>query len=102
MRVVAALDKFRGTATAAEACAAVGSACWERGHDADEVPMSDGGEGLLDVLRGSTRTSRVPGPLGAPVEAAWRMAQRTAVIEMARASGLELAGGPEANDVLQA
>ena len=102
MRVVAALDKFRGTATAAEACAAVGSACWERGHDADEVPMSDGGEGLLDVLGGSNRTSRVTGPLGAPVEAAWRMAQRTAVIEMARASGLELAGGPEANDVLQA
>ena len=102
MRVVAALDKFRGTATAAEACAAVGSACWERGHDVDELPMSDGGEGLLEVLGGSNRTSRVAGPLGAPVEAAWRMAQRTAVIEMARASGLELAGGPDGNDVLQA
>ena len=102
MRVVAALDKFRGTATAAEACAAVGSACWERGHDVDELPMSDGGEGLLEVLGGSNRTSRVAGPLGTTVEAAWRMAQRTAVIEMARASGLELAGGPDGNDVLQA
>ena len=102
MRVVAALDKFRGTATAAEACAAIGSACWERGHDACEVPMSDGGEGLLDVLGGANRTSRVTGPLGAPVEAAWRLAQRTAVIEMSRASGLQLAGGPDGNDVLQA
>ena len=31
--------------------------------------MSDGGEGLLDVLGGPNRTSRVTGPLGAPVEA---------------------------------
>ena len=69
MRVVAAMDKFRGTATAAEAAAAVGHAGWELGHDVDEVPMSDGGEGLLDVLGGPNRTSVVTGPLGAPVEA---------------------------------
>ena len=102
MRVVAALDKFRGTATAAEAAAAVGSAGWELGHDVDEVPMSDGGEGLLDVLGGPNRTSVVTGPLGAPVPAPWRIAQRTAVIEMARASGLDLAGGAEGNDPLAA
>src|SRR5215207_3456456 len=102
MRVVAAMDKFRGTATAAEAAAAVGHAGWELGHDVDEVPMSDGGEGLLDVLGGPNRTSVVTGPLGAPVEAAWRIAQRTAVIEMARASGLQLAGGAAGNDPLGA
>ena len=100
MRVVAAMDKFRGTATAAEAAAAVGHAGWELGLDVDEVPMSDGGEGLLDVLGGPNRTSVVTGPLGAPVEAAWRIAHRTAVIEMARASGLSLAGGAEGNDPL--
>jgi glycerate 2-kinase len=102
VRVLIALDKFRGTATAAEATAAVGHACWELGHDADEIPMSDGGEGLLDVLGGANRSSIVTGPLGAPVEAAWRLDRRTAVIEMARASGLVLAGGPEANDPLEA
>lgn len=102
MRVLAALDKFRGTLTAAEATAAVGHACWELGHDADEAPMSDGGEGLLDVLGGPNRCSIVTGPLGTPVEAAWRFARRGAVIEMARASGLLLAGGPEANDPLKA
>jgi glycerate kinase len=102
MRVVAALDKFRGTATAAEACAAVGHACWELGVDADEVPMSDGGEGLLDVLGGVNRTTRVRGPLGVPVEAEWRLAGRLAVIEMARASGLLLAGGAAGNDPLAA
>ena len=62
MRVVAAMDKFRGTATAAEAAAAVGHAGWELGHDIDEVPMSDGGEGLLDVLGGPNRTSVVDRP----------------------------------------
>ena len=64
--------------------------------------MSDGGEGLLDVLGGPNRTTIVTGPLGQPVEAAWRLARRTAVIEMARASGLALAGGAEGNDPLAA
>ena len=64
-----------GDGTAAQATAAVGHACWELGHDADEAPMSDGGEGLLDVLGGANRCSIVTGPLGAPVEAGWRLAQ---------------------------
>ena len=102
MRVLAALDKFRGTATAREAVAAVGAACWELGLDVDECPMSDGGEGILDVLGGPNRTSRVTGPLGRPVDASWRLQGRTAVIEMALASGLQLAGGPDGNDVLNA
>ena len=102
MRVLIALDKFRGTVTAAEATAAVGHACWELGHDADEAPVSDGGEGLLEVLGGANRSAVVTGPLGAPVEAAWRLSGKTAVIEMARASGLALAGGPEGNDPLEA
>jgi glycerate kinase len=102
VRVLAALDKFRGTLTAPEATAAVGSACWELGIEADEAPMSDGGEGWLDVFGGPNRTSVVSGPLGTPVEAAWRIDGRTAVVEMARASGLALAGGAEGNDPLAA
>jgi glycerate kinase len=102
VRVLAAFDKFRGTATAAQAVAAAGHAGWELGHDVDEAPLSDGGEGLLDVLGGANRTDRVTGPLGAPVDAAWRYAGGAAVIEMARASGLALAGGREGNDPLRA
>ena len=64
--------------------------------------MSDGGEGLLDVLGGPNRTSIVTGPLGRRVEAAWRLDRRTAVIEMATASGLVLAGGPDGNDPMRA
>jgi glycerate kinase len=102
MRVLAALDKFRGTATAKEACAAVGHACWELGFDCDEAPLADGGEGTLDVLGGPNRTSRVTGPLGDTVEAAWRLSRDVAVIEMARASGLQLVGGAAGNDPVAA
>jgi glycerate kinase len=64
--------------------------------------MADGGEGTLDVLGGPNRTTVVTGPLGQPVEAAWRLHRGVAVIEMARASGLTLAGGPTKNDPLNA
>ena len=100
VRVVAAMDKFRGTATAAEACAAVGNACWDLGHDCVEVPVADGGEGTLAVLGGPNRTSTVSGPLGDPVAAAWRLHRGTAVIEMAAASGLALVG--DDNDAMAA
>ena len=102
MRVLAAVDKFRGTATAAEVARAIGHACWQLGHDCDEVGMADGGEGTLEVLGGANRTTVVTGPLGDPVKAPWRLSRTTAVIEMALASGLTLAGGAERNDALAA
>ena len=102
MRVLAAADKFKGTATAAQVCAAIGHACWALNIDCTEIPMADGGEGTLEVLGGANRTTLVTGPLGQPVEAAWRLHRGVAVIEMARASGLTVAGGPENNDALNA
>ena len=102
MRVVAAPDKFRGTASAAEVAAAVGRAAHAAGWDCDEVPMADGGEGTLDALGGPNRTTLVTGPLGDPVEAEWRLHRGTAVIESARASGIALLGGAEENDPISA
>lgn len=101
-RVVAAPDKFKGTASARDVAAAIGHACWELGVDCVEVPMADGGDGLLDALGGANRTSIVTGPLGDPVEAGWRLSKNTAVIEMARASGLTLAGGAAGNAPMDA
>src|SRR5437773_2586993 len=72
------------------------------GWECDEVPVADGGEGTLEALGGRVRTARVRGPLGEPVDAEWRMREDGAVVEMARASGLTLAGGPEGNDPVQA
>jgi glycerate kinase len=102
MRVVAAPDKLRGTATARDVAAAMGRAAAAAGWDCDRVPLADGGEGTLEVLGGPNRTTSVTGPLGDPVRAGWRLDGRTAVIEMARASGLELVGGPDGNDPVAA
>jgi glycerate kinase len=95
---VAAPDKFRGTAAAAEVAGAIARAVRAAGGTCVEVPLADGGEGMLEVLGGPNRTSTVTGPLGDPVEAAWQLRDRRAVLESARASGLELVGGPEGND----
>ena len=98
VRVVAAPDKFRGTASASEVAAAVQRAAARCGWGCTALPLADGGEGTLDVLGGANRESLVSGPLGDPVRAGWRIEGRTAVIEMARAAGLVLAGGAEGND----
>jgi glycerate 2-kinase len=102
MRVVAAVDKFKGSATAQGVAAAIGHACWELGHECVEMPVADGGDGTLDALGGPNRTSMVTGPLGDLVAAEWRLSRDTAIIEMARASGLALVGGREANDAMAA
>ena len=102
MRVVAAPDKFRGTASAAAVAAVVARSVVDAGGSAVEVPMADGGEGTLEALGGPNRTTRVTGPLGRPVEASWRLDGSTAVIEMALTSGLLLAGGSDGNRALDA
>ena len=102
-RVVAAPDKFRGTATAVELAATMSRAARSAGWSCDEAPVADGGEGILEALGGDRRVTTVRGPLGQPVEAEWReTADDTAVVEMARASGLDQAGGAEENDPLRA
>ncbi len=100
--VVALMDKFRGTIDAAAACEAVAAGVRAGGCTCDPQPVADGGEGLLDVLGGPNRTTTVRGPLGQPVRARWRLDGRTAVIEMARASGLALVGGADGNDPVAA
>lgn len=100
MRLLVAPDKFRGTLTAVQAAAAIATG-WRRVRPADtveEVPLADGGEGTLDALvaalGGERRSARVRGPLGDAVEADFGLApvetRALGVIEMARASGLEL------------
>lgn len=101
-RVLAAPDKFRGSATAAGVAEAIAAGARSAGWEADAVPLADGGEGLLAVVPGEARTVAVTGPLGAPVAARYVLSPGgnggVAVIEMAEASGLLLAGGAEHND----
>ena len=96
-------DKFRGSLGAREAAAALAHGVEQVGRTALRRPLADGGEGTLDVLcpgASDRRTARVTGPLGAPVDAEWGMRGDTAVVEMARASGLALVPWP--NDPLRA
>lgn len=64
--------------------------------------MADGGEGTIDVVDGIMHTTTVCGPLGHPVDARWVMKDDVAVVEMAQASGLLLAGGAAGNDPMNA
>ena len=100
MHVLACADKFRGTLTAPEFGEAV--AAGAEGHEVVIQPLADGGEGTLDAFGGPNRRTTVTGPLGDPVDAAWRLSGGRAVIEMARASGLSLVGGADGNDPLEA
>lgn len=107
-RVLVAPDAFKGTAGAPAIAAAAAAAARAGGWEADACPLSDGGEGFADVLAaassgsGAWRETEVTGPLGRPVRARWWMEGDEAVLESAAASGLPLAGGPEANDPVAA
>jgi len=104
--LLASPDKFRGTLGGPAAAAAICAGAAEAGWDAEEVAVSDGGEGFLDCFsgRGRIRTTAVQDALGRPVTAEWLLLDndRTAVLETARAIGLQLVGGPEGNDPLNA
>ena len=109
MRVVIAPDKFKGSLTALEAAEAMarGLSRVDPCAEIDRVPMADGGEGTVAALvaatGGSYRTVTVTGPLGEPVVASLGLLGdgRTAVLEMASASGLWLVP-PALRDPLRA
>ena len=109
MRVVIAPDKFKGSLTALEAAEAMarGLSRVDSSAEIDRVPMADGGEGTVAALvaatGGSYRTVTVTGPLGEPVAASFGLLGdgRTAVLEMASASGLWLVP-PTLRDPLRA
>lgn len=99
MKIVVAMDSFKGSLTAAEACEAVRRGLLRALPDADVVlrPMADGGEGTAMTLRsargGEWVPVRVTGPLpDMRVQAGYVRLTHTsgALVEMASASGLEL------------
>lgn len=98
MKVVVAPNAFKGTLTASQAAAAIARGVLEVFPDADviQVPVADGGDGTMEALvsanDGEYRTAQVEGPLGDPVQASYGLIDsgRTAVVELATASGLTL------------
>jgi glycerate 2-kinase len=99
MRIVLAPDKFKGSLPAPDVCAAMARGLRAANPDIeiDACPVADGGEGTVAALVASTggglETRRVTGPLPEmKVDATFGILGdgRTAVIEMAAASGLAL------------
>jgi glycerate 2-kinase len=96
VRIIVAPDGFGGTLSAREAAEAIAEG-WRRARPDDElvrIPLSDGGEGLLDAIASTSDTwltTEVAGPQGHPVDAALLLREDgSAVIESAQACGLAL------------
>lgn len=109
MKFVLAPDSFKGSLSAQAVCSAMEAGIKCGWHEAEviSVPMADGGEGtvetLVDAQGGSFQTASVHGPLHSTVNATYGRldAGKTAVIEMAEASGLGLVS-EEDRDALKA
>jgi glycerate kinase len=103
--ILVAPDSFKGTLTAAEVADAIGRGLEDAGRPVDLCPVADGGEGtldaLLDAVGGELRTVSVSDPLGRPIDAAFALGDRVAVVETAAASGLGLVD-PSERDAVQA
>jgi glycerate kinase len=98
IRVLVAPQAFKGSVDAVDVAAAIARGIRRAWPDAivDALPLADGGEGtvraLVHATGGTIRRSRVHDPLGREIDAEWGILGdgKTAVIEMAAASGLPL------------
>jgi len=98
MKIVIAPDSFKGSLSAAQVAGAIagGIRSLHPGWKIVEVPVADGGEGTVDAVLAALPGRRVPATVRSPlltnVKAGFAVVQegKTAVIEMAEASGLAL------------
>lgn len=98
MKIVFAPQTFKGSISALEVARAMAEGVVRVLPEAQTelVPVADGGDGTLETLveatDGQVHTAIVTGPLGQKVKACWGALGdgRTAVVEMARVSGLAL------------
>ena len=110
-RVLVAPSAFGGTLTAGEAAAAMAAGVLDAGERTRTtmtpslLPVSDGGPGLVSLAVSAgfdPQLRTVSGPLGQRLEAAYAVGtlngKRTAVVELAQASGLHLLGRPPGPD----
>lgn len=98
MKIVTAIDSFKGSMTSLEAGYAVAEGFKRviRNAIVNVRPLADGGEGtveaLIEGMNGERHEIQVTGPLGSPVNCAYGIIKEsmTAVIEMSGAAGITL------------
>ena len=105
-KIIVAIDSFKGCLTSAEANQAAAEGILAKKPEAKvvQVPVSDGGEGFLAAFQvamgGSIVEVNVKDPLMRPIVAQYLIQGDTAVIEMAKASGLTLLKPEERNPMV--
>ena len=105
MRVVVAIDSFKGSMSSLEAGEAISNGIKKAHKDAEvEIrPLADGGEGTVEALSigmgGRLINVDVTGPAGKSVNAVYGIvdSSKTAIIEMSQAAGITLVSGDEKN-----
>ena len=105
MRVVVAIDSFKGSMSSLEAGEAISKGIKKAHKDAEvEIrPLADGGEGTVEALSigmgGRLINVDVTGPAGKSVNAVYGIvdSSKTAIIEMSQAAGITLVSGNEKN-----
>ena len=105
MRVVVAIDSFKGSMSSLEAGEAISNGIKKAHKDAEvEIrPLADGGEGTVEALSigmgGRLINVYVTGPVGRKVRAVYGIvdSSKTAIIEMSQAAGITLVSGDERN-----
>jgi glycerate kinase len=107
MKILVAPNAFKGALTAPQVADAIARGLGRSGLDCtvERMPIADGGDDTLEVLvgqGGTAHTLAVEDPLGRPIDAEWGLLAdgQTAVVEMARASGLKLLRDEERNPLL--
>ena len=106
MKVVIAIDSFKGCLTSKEAnqAAAEGVGCIQPTAEVVQVPVSDGGEGFIEAFHaaigGELIALTVRDPLMSPISAKYLLRDKLAVIEIAQASGLPLLTKEERNPMV--
>ena len=106
MKVIIAIDSFKGCLTSKEANGAAAEGIRRVYPDAEivEVPVSDGGEGYMEAFHaaigGRLVEVAVRDPLMRPITAKYLLHDETAVIEIAQASGLTLLTNEERNPLV--
>lgn len=96
-KIVVATDSFKGSLSAIEACAIIASQAKQVFPQAEivQLPLSDGGEGLVEIafkaLGGNRKTVSTCDPFGRKLSSDYiQLADGSALIEMAGAGGLML------------
>lgn len=105
MRVVVAIDSFKGSMSSLEVGEAISKGIKKAHKDAEvEIrPLADGGEGTVEALSigmgGRLINVDVTGPVGRKVNAVYGIvdSSKTAIIEMSQAAGITLVSGNEKN-----